>query len=51
MMPEQPCDKYPPIKEAVTLIYVHFRPPSDVPTTATKNSFTVKKNVVHVSCN
>lgn len=49
MMPEQPCDKYPPVKEAVTLISVHFRPSSDAPTTVTENTFAGKKKVMHIS--
>lgn len=44
MTPEQPCDKYPPTKEAMALISVHFRLSSGVLTTATKNSSSGKKN-------
>lgn len=48
MTPEQPYDKYPPTKEAMALISVHFRPTSGVLTTATKNSSSGTKNGAHI---
>lgn len=50
MMPDQPCDEYPPIEGAVRLMCVHFRPSSNVPPIAAKKSFARKKYVAHVPC-